>query len=132
MAKPKKSFRENPALQFISIVQEEAAEQAEMTEQEAPAPVEAAKAEQPAATRQDKGPEDVPPAAEKEAAPLATAPPPVPMKPDPRFIETKSRRIQLLMRPSLYEAIKARAQAQGTSVNEWIHAVLEGEVGEVQ
>lgn len=49
-------------------------------------------------------------------------------KADPRFIETKSRRMQLLVQPSLYEAIKARATAEGRSVNELVHSILEAAV----
>ncbi len=39
--------------------------------------------------------------------------------------ETKSRRLQLLMQPSLYEAIRSKAQAEGLSVNELIHLTLD-------
>ncbi len=46
-------------------------------------------------------------------------------KPDPRFVETKSRRVQLLMQPSLHEALKARAKHEGQSVNELVHSLLD-------
>lgn len=46
-------------------------------------------------------------------------------KMDPRYIETKSRRVQLLMQPSLYTRLKAEATAQGLSLNEYIHKKLE-------
>ena len=39
--------------------------------------------------------------------------------------EAKSRRLQLLLRPSLYEAIKEKAEAEGVSVNEEIGELLE-------
>lgn len=39
--------------------------------------------------------------------------------------ETKARRLQLLIKPSTYAAIKAAAEDQGTSVNEWINNALE-------
>jgi len=39
--------------------------------------------------------------------------------------ETKSRRVQLLMQPSLHERLKAAATAQGTSFNDYVHKVLE-------
>jgi len=45
-------------------------------------------------------------------------------KPDRRFIETKSRRLQLLVQPSLHEALKARAKEEGRSVNELVHSIL--------
>ena len=46
-------------------------------------------------------------------------------KVNPAYIETKSRRLQLLMQPSLHEKIKAAAKAEGSSVNEYIHHILE-------
>lgn len=46
-------------------------------------------------------------------------------KVNPAFIETKSRRIQLLFQPSLHQAIKEIAEARGQSVNEFIHETLE-------
>lgn len=46
-------------------------------------------------------------------------------KANPIYVETKSRRIQLLMQPSLYDAIKTKATAEGVSVNELIHTILE-------
>ena len=46
-------------------------------------------------------------------------------KVNPLYIETKSRRLQLLVQPSLYERIKEKADAQGQSVNELIHTILE-------
>lgn len=44
---------------------------------------------------------------------------------NPLYVETKSRRLQLLVQPSLHEKIKARASASGRSVNEYIHSLLE-------
>lgn len=44
---------------------------------------------------------------------------------NPLYIETKSKRLQLLVQPSLYEKVKAMAADQGTSVNELIHSILE-------
>ena len=38
--------------------------------------------------------------------------------------EAKSRRLQLLIQPSLYNAVKARADAEGVSVNEEIGELL--------
>ncbi len=46
-------------------------------------------------------------------------------KPDPKYIETKSRRVQLIMQPSLYDSIKSAADREKVSVNEFIHATLE-------
>jgi hypothetical protein len=38
--------------------------------------------------------------------------------------EAKSRRLQLLLTPSLYEAVKARAAEERRSVNDFINAAL--------
>lgn len=46
-------------------------------------------------------------------------------KVNPLYVEIKSRRLQLLVQPSLYERIKAKATAQGKSVNELVHTILE-------
>lgn len=46
-------------------------------------------------------------------------------KANPAYIEKKSRRVQLLMQPSLYELLKTRAVEEGTSVNNLIHELLE-------
>ena len=43
---------------------------------------------------------------------------------NPEYVETKSRRVQALVQPSVYEAVKARAQAEGISVNEAINTAL--------
>lgn len=75
----KKSFKENPALQFISTADEEQTE--------------------------EKAPEGY--------------------KLNPLYIETKSRRLQLVLQPSLYKRVKDRAKAGGLSVNEFIHNLLD-------
>lgn len=46
-------------------------------------------------------------------------------KHNPLYIETKSRRVQLLLQPSLYEKIKKKAAAHNNSINEYIHSLLE-------
>lgn len=48
----------------------------------------------------------------------------------PQRREYKSRRLQLLIQPSLYDAIKDRAEAEGLSVNEEIHELLRQALGE--
>lgn len=45
-------------------------------------------------------------------------------RPNPAFIEMKSRRVQALIQPSVYEAVKAKASRAGISVNEAINAAL--------
>ena len=57
--------------------------------------------------------------------PAKTTDAPEGYKVNPLYIETKSRRLQLLVQPSLYERIKEKSDAQGQSVNELIHTILE-------
>ena len=40
--------------------------------------------------------------------------------------EAKSRRLKLLIKPSVYAEIKNNADMEGISVNEWINNALEG------
>lgn len=42
----------------------------------------------------------------------------------PLYIETKSKRVALLMQPSLHAKLQAKAQAEHVSVNELIHSAL--------
>ena len=51
-------------------------------------------------------------------------------RPTPPRKEYKSRRLQLLIQPSLYEEIRDRAEAEGLSVNEEIHNLLRQALGE--
>lgn len=51
--------------------------------------------------------------------------PPEGFKLNPFYVETKSRRLQLLMQPSLYDKIKQKSAERGVSVNELVHSVLE-------
>lgn len=44
--------------------------------------------------------------------------------------EKKDRRVQLLLQPSLYYAIKEKAMKQNKSVNQFVHDVLEKTVWE--
>lgn len=48
----------------------------------------------------------------------APATPPPGYKLDPRFVEVKSKRIQLLLQPSTVDALKSVAKAKGLSMNE--------------
>ena len=52
----------------------------------------------------------------------------VPMKTNPEFIETKSKRVQMLMQPSLYDAVKKEAKDKNISVNEMMHEILKNHV----
>ena len=59
-----------------------------------------------------------------------TPPPPEGYKINPVYIETKTKRVQFVFKPSLLERAKARAAGQGISLNEFIHRVLEKELSE--
>ena len=74
----------------------------------------------------------------KEDAPAPMSPADAPREPvrapegykhNPEFIEKKTRRLQLVLQPSLYDKVKARAEQSGTSVNEYIHSILEDATG---
>lgn len=65
------------------------------------------------------------PAEPTPAEEAAEPAPQYPMKRNPLYIETKSRRLQLLLQPSLYNKIKALADKQSKSINEIIHSILD-------
>lgn len=58
-------------------------------------------------------------------APEGGEKPAVPMKLNPLYIETKSKRLQLLIQPSLHGKLKGIATAEGISLNELIHTTLQ-------
>lgn len=92
----KKTFMDNPALQFIS----NSAQPGGITSQ----------------IEESKG-------GNSATEPKATAPDGY--KINPMYIEKKSKRIQLVMQPSLYERAKAAADSAGISFNEYVHRALE-------
>lgn len=47
--------------------------------------------------------------------------------PPPRRREARTRRLQLLLTPSLYEAVKAKAEKERRSINDLICIILEDE-----
>lgn len=49
-------------------------------------------------------------------------------KRNPEFIQKKTRRVQLLLQPSLYEKIKKQAEKEGLSFNACVHKILEQSV----
>lgn len=51
-------------------------------------------------------------------------------KVNPLYIEKRSKRLQLLIQPSLYDKIKAQADAEGCSTNDFIHRLLEDAVAD--
>ena len=46
-------------------------------------------------------------------------------KSNPEYIETKSKRLQLLIKPSTHEKLKSIADQKNISVNELINKILE-------
>lgn len=58
-----------------------------------------------------------------------TTPAPVGYKINPLYIEKRSKRLQLLIQPSLYERILEQKPAE-SSVNDYIHKILEQAVEE--
>lgn len=70
----KKSFKDNPALQFISTVEEERK---------------------------------------------------IPSQQKNCYVEIKSRRLQLILKPSLFERVKKAASKKKISVNEYVHRILD-------
>lgn len=49
---------------------------------------------------------------------------------NPLYIETKSKRLQLLIQPSLHEKLKSKAKAEGISVNELVNSILQDALAE--
>lgn len=94
----KKTFKDNPALQFINTP-----------------------------TKEPEGSPEEPAGEVKIGAELK---PPEGFKHNPLYIETKSKRVQLLMQPTLYAKIKAMADKEETSVNQLIHSILKSYTNE--
>jgi len=63
------------------------------------------------------------PAADRKKPGTVTAP--EGYRVDYGIVETKSRRVQLLMQPSLHTRLKEAAAAQGISFNDYVHKALE-------
>jgi len=131
----KKSFTQvNPAMQFITAAEDEAARQEDALLEEAsaerarlPESKEASLAKfAEMAKGTGAGAADLAETIRKVIGQqVRNAPVPDGYKTNPLFIEKKSRRLQLLLQPSLYEQIRAMASSQGVSVNELIHSILE-------
>lgn len=61
----------------------------------------------------------------KATAPTGTRKAPEGYKPNPEYIETKSRRLQLLIQPSLHAEAKAVSEELGISLNDFIHRAIQ-------
>lgn len=110
--KMKKRAAENPALMFISQPEPEPEEAAPVVSVN---PETGKKRLKVSSSRMVETPEPEP---IPEETILLQAPR------SPQRGEAKTRRLQLLLQPSLYEAVKARAEAEGVSVNEEIGELL--------
>ena len=51
--------------------------------------------------------------------------PPEGYKLNPQFIEKRTKRVQLVLQPSLYEKVKQASSAAGISLNDYVHKLLE-------
>lgn len=122
-----KMKKRNPAMMFISTPEEEPEEEApevsvnpdtgrnRLTIQESPAH-KRIREEKEAAEEAGRKRREAEASTLKAGAPALNR--------APQRGEAKSRRLQLLIQPSLYEAVKARAEAEGLSVNEEIGELL--------
>lgn len=97
----KKTFKDNPALQFIS----------------SPAP-DQSMASSEEAKRAAAAPEVIP---SKRDVPEG-------MKLNPLFVEKRTQRAQFVMQPSVYKKAKELAKARGISFNDFVHGLIEDEI----
>ena len=109
----KKTFKDNPALQFISSKGAE--------EESSSMEVNVTKLEQ------ETGTITVTP---KKVKQETDRKPPKGYKLNPLYVEVKSKRVQLVLQPSLFDRVKERAKEQGLSVNEYVHRILDRETRE--
>ena len=77
------------------------------------------------ASMEDKEPEPLPEPEQQRAENV-----PEGYKLNPLYMEKKTRRVQLVMQPSLYDKVKLKAEKSGLSFNECVHAILEDYVKE--
>lgn len=64
----------------------------------------------------------------KERSPRNASKVPEGYKLNPDCIEKKSRRVQLILQPSLFEKVTAKAKASGKSFNDYVHTLLEEDI----
>ena len=109
----KKTFKDNPALQFISSKgAEEESSRMEVNVTE---------------LGQEKQTITVTP---KKVKQETDGKPPKGYKLNPLYVEVKSKRVQLVLQPSLFDRVRERAKEQGLSVNEYVHRILDRETRE--
>ena len=44
-----------------------------------------------------------------------------------KYIEKRTKRVQIIMQPSLYDKAKAKAASRGTSFNDYVHSLIEAD-----
>lgn len=113
MTARKKDFS-NPAMQFLSGVDKAAAED-------------------PASASTEAVPQAVTPVVDQQPA-GQLAPKNGIFDKDPsgyrvQYVETKTKRLQLVLQPSLCKKLKENAKKSGLSVNEYVHRVLKAAMG---
>lgn len=66
-------------------------------------------------------------AADETTAPAGRTPaePPAGYKLNPKYVEVKSKRVQLVMQPTMYDRAKAAAKKDNLSFNEYIHRLID-------
>lgn len=113
----KKSFTNNPALNFISSAQPQQEKQPEVKQKEVKA--------KPAKTATKPTKEK--PAAKPEAEKITKSEQPIQTLFDIQVkpVERKSERLQLLVRPSILDKLKMVAKTKNTSVNELANVIFE-------
>lgn len=121
----KKTFKDNPALQFISDLpqQAESSEQPQSVKSwddiiSSPAPDQSTASSEEAKRTAAKAPEIVP---SKRDVPEG-------MKLNPLFVEKHTQRAQFVMQPSVYAKAKELAKARGISFNDFVHGLIEDEI----
>ena len=75
-------------------------------------------------------PEEAPQEETSVTPPIQAEKAPAGYKLNPLYIETKSRRLQLLVQPSMHNRLKERAAKEGKSINELVNIFLENGLGE--
>lgn len=69
----------------------------------------------------------------EECEPIFPSEPPfnfdgeIPTDSIPKYIEKRSRRVQIVLQPSLYERAKEKAEIYGKSFNDYIHELIEAD-----
>jgi len=118
-------LQNDPALAFLSPESVTPVEKKPDVPTEIPSP--ARRAESPKPKTAAGSSPDTPPMRSPQHTPPAPTIPQAPKgyKLNPLFVETKTRKIQLSFRPSVYERVKAASVAAGLSFNEYCHRVLE-------